>query len=46
MRDEDPTGAQQRFDLAVAEAEAEVPPHRVADDLGREAVVLTRVCGW
>jgi hypothetical protein len=45
IRDGDPTGAQQRFAVAVAKAEAERQPHRVADDLGREAVVFIRVCG-
>jgi len=28
------------FDVAVAEAEAEVQPDAVADDLGREAMTL------
>jgi hypothetical protein len=31
---------QQLFYIAVAETEAEVPPHTMADDLSREAVVL------
>ena len=40
---DDPTGEQQLFDVAIAEAEAEIEPHRMADDLGREPVVLVRL---
>ena len=38
--DDDPTGEQQLFDISIAEAEAEIEPDAVADDLGREAMVL------
>jgi hypothetical protein len=31
------------FDIAVAEAAAKIQPHRMADDLGREAVILVAV---
>jgi len=34
------------FDIAEAQAEAEVQPHGVADDLDRKAVVLVVVGGW
>jgi hypothetical protein len=43
--DDDSTGEQQLFDIAVAEAEAIVQPDAMADALGREAVVFVRV-GW
>jgi hypothetical protein len=46
IRDEDPTGEQQLFDIAIAEAETEIEPHRMADDLDREAVILIAVDGW
>jgi hypothetical protein len=41
--DDDSTSEQQLFDIAIAEAEAEVEPDAVADDLGREAVVFVPV---
>jgi hypothetical protein len=34
------------FQVAIAEAEPEIEPHRVADDLDREAVMLIVVVGW
>jgi hypothetical protein len=40
---DDATGEQELFHISVAEAEAEIEPDRVADDLGREAVVLVTV---
>jgi hypothetical protein len=39
------TFEQQLFDVAVAEAEAEVQPHGVADDLNRRTMVL-RASNW
>jgi hypothetical protein len=45
IRDEDPTCEQELFHIPVAEAEAEVQPDTVADDLSRETVVCVRV-GW
>ena len=46
IRDEDPTGEQQLLDLAIAEAETEIQPHRMADDLDREAVILVGIDRW
>jgi hypothetical protein len=43
IHNEDPTGKQQLFDIAIAEAEAKLQPHSMADDLGWEAVVLVSV---
>jgi hypothetical protein len=43
--DDDPAREQQFFDIAVAEAEPEIEPYRVADDLYREAVILIAVDG-
>jgi hypothetical protein len=43
IRDEDPTGEQQPFGITPAEAKAEVQPDPMADDLGREAVVLIAI---
>ena len=43
--DDDPAREQQFFDITVAEAKPEIEPHGVADDLGREAVVLIAVAG-
>jgi hypothetical protein len=40
IRHDDATGKQQLFDIPVAEAEAEVQPDAMADDLGREMVAL------
>jgi hypothetical protein len=37
---ENPTGEQEFFDIPVAEAEAEIQPHRVADDVRWKPVVL------
>jgi hypothetical protein len=31
---------QQLFDITIAEAEADIPPHCMADDLGWETVIL------
>jgi hypothetical protein len=39
----DATGEQELFHIAVAEAEAERQPHRMADDLSWESVVLVAV---
>jgi hypothetical protein len=44
--DDDPTGEQQLFDIALDEAEMEVQPDAIAENLGREAVVLVTVGGW
>jgi hypothetical protein len=38
-----PAYEQQLFHIAVAQAKAEVQPHTVADDFGREAMVLVRM---
>jgi hypothetical protein len=43
IRHDDSTGAQQRFDIPITEAEVGVPPDAVTDDLGREAVVFVGV---
>ena len=37
---------QQLFDLTIAEAEAEIQPHCMADDLGWETVILVMVDPW
>jgi hypothetical protein len=42
---DNPTGAQELFHIAVAETEAVIQPDAVADDFGREAVVLIAVGG-
>jgi hypothetical protein len=34
------------FDVAVAEAEADIPPDAMADDLGWETMVLLKIQGW
>jgi hypothetical protein len=44
VRDDDAAGKQQLFNIAIAEAEPEIEPDRVADDLGREAMILVWVC--
>jgi hypothetical protein len=44
--DDDPTGEQEFFDLVIAEAEPEIEPNGVADDLDREAVVLIAADRW
>ena len=41
--DDDSTGKQQLFDIPIAQAEAVIQPHAVADDLGRETGVFIRV---
>src|SRR5262245_13234019 len=41
-----PTTAQQLFEIAVAEREAQVQPDPRADDLGRNSMVLTEMSGW
>jgi hypothetical protein len=41
----DPTSKQQLFDVPIAEAEAEIQPDAVANDLSREAMVCVWV-GW
>src|ERR671916_3033337 len=44
---DDAAGGQHLLDHAQAEREAEVQPHRVADDLGREAMTgIGRLGGW
>jgi hypothetical protein len=43
--DDNATSGQQLFHIPVAEAEPEIQPDRVADDLGGEAVVLIAVAG-
>ena len=45
IRDDDPPGEQEFFHIPVAQAEAEVQPDRVADDLDGKAVVLITVDG-
>ena len=40
---EDPAGEQQLFHIPVAQAEAEVEPDAMADDLGRKPMVCVRV---
>ena len=40
---EDPAGEQQLFHITVAQAEAEVEPDAMADDLGRKPMVFVRV---
>jgi hypothetical protein len=37
---------QEFFDIAIAQAETEAEPDRVADDLDREAMGLIAVNGW
>jgi hypothetical protein len=46
VRDDDSPGAQQLFDIAIAEAEAEIQPYCMPDDLGWEAVILVMVDQW
>ena len=43
IRNDDPTGAQQLFYVAVAETEAEAQPDAMTDDLGRKSIVCVRV---
>jgi hypothetical protein len=43
IRHDDPAGEQEFLHVPVAEAEAEIQPHRMADDLGWEAVILIAV---
>jgi hypothetical protein len=40
IRHDDAAGKQARLHIAVAEAEAEIQPHRVADDFGRKAMIF------
>jgi hypothetical protein len=42
--DDDSTGKQQLFDVAIAEAEAIVQPDAMADDFGRETIMFVRIC--
>jgi hypothetical protein len=46
IRHNDAPGGQQRFDIAIAETEAEVQPDAMADDLNWEAVVLVPMSRW
>src|SRR5918997_847251 len=47
VADDDAAGGQHLLDHAQAQREAEVQPHRVADDLGREAVAgIGRLGRW
>jgi hypothetical protein len=46
IRHDDPVGEQEFFHVPVAGAEAEIPPHRMADELGWEAVILRTVGQW
>jgi hypothetical protein len=46
VRDDDATGEQQFLYIAIAQAEAEVQPDAMADDLGRETVMLVRGRRW
>ena len=41
-----PTTSPEFFDVAVAEAEADLPPDAMADDLGWETMVLLKIRGW
>jgi hypothetical protein len=43
MGHHDATGEQELFHIAIAEAETEIQPAPVADDLGWEAVILVSV---
>jgi hypothetical protein len=43
ISDDDATGEEELFDVTVAETKAEIEPDAMADDLGREAVVLVTV---
>jgi hypothetical protein len=44
--DDDATGEQELFHIAVAEAKPEIEPDAVADDLRWEAVMLIAISGW
>jgi hypothetical protein len=46
VRDDDATGEQQLFNIPVAETAPVIQPDAVADDFGREAVVLIAVGGY
>jgi hypothetical protein len=46
VRDNDASAEQQLLDIAIAQAEAEIEPHRVADDLGRKAMILVTGDRW
>jgi hypothetical protein len=43
---DNPTGEQEFFHIAVAQAEAEVQPDTMADDLGWKAMVLVLISRW
>ena len=43
---EDPTRGQQFFDISEAETETVIPPHGMANDLGREAMILVESSIW
>jgi hypothetical protein len=45
VRQEDATFGRELFDVPVAQAEAEIQPDTVADDLGREPMALVRIGG-
>jgi hypothetical protein len=46
VRDNDSPAEQQLLDIAIAQAKAEIEPHRMADDLGWKAVILVTVDRW
>ena len=46
IRHDDAPGEEEFLHVAVAETEPELEPDAMADDLGREAVVLIAVGGW
>jgi hypothetical protein len=44
---DDATGRHELFDIPIAEAEAKVQPHAMADDLRRESMALVGIgCWW
>jgi hypothetical protein len=45
LYDNDLTGEQQLFDIALAETEAEIQPDGKADDLGQQTVILVAAVG-
>src|SRR5215475_4687291 len=47
IRHNNAAGEQEFFDISIAQAEAIIEPHAVADDVRRKAVVLVTVrCSW
>jgi hypothetical protein len=46
MREDDAAGGHQLFAISVAQAETEVEPDTVADDLGRKPMALIEVGWW